>query len=117
MSGNQLRAALVEANRYDEARQLLRDLLPRAEQTLGPDDILTLDLRWNLVLTSMTELSYKSGTNIPYTEGDRKKMIETKKGLEEILRRKRQILGPSHPNVLHCQRTLVNIGTLGTGVF
>ena len=51
------------------------------------------------------------------TEEAKKKMIETKKGLEEILRRKRQILGPSHPNVLHCQRTLVNIGTLGTGVF
>ena len=68
-------------------------------------------------LIRVHELSFKSGTNIPYTEGDQKKMIATKKGLEEILRRKRQILGPSHPNVLHCQRTLVNLGTLGTGVF
>ena len=78
--------SLQKLDRFEEARSLLRKVMPVARRVLGDNDRLTLKMRWNYA-----EALYQSDGA---TLDDIREAITT---LEEIERTARRVLGGAHP--------------------
>ena len=90
---------LLELERFEEAKRLLRKVAPVAQRVLGAEHDLTLSLREDLsraILDGDSSAEEKRGA---------------RRTLEEVAGVMRRVLGPVHPDVLHAQERLeyVNI--------
>ena len=85
---------LLELQRFEEAKKVLRRTVPVARRVLGAEHALTLSLREDL---SRATLEGESS-------GEEKR--EALRMLEELAGVMRRVLGPTHPDTLRVQREL-----------
>ena len=72
--------------RFEEAKALLRKILPVARRVLGESDTLKLTMRWNYARALSEDPAA--------THGDLREAVDT---LEETERTARRVLGGAHP--------------------
>ena len=89
--------ALVNLERFEEAKSLLRKSMPVARRVLGQDDYLTLRMRWNYA-----EALYRADGA---TLAELREAVTT---LEETTRTARRVLGGAHPHIEEVERDLRN---------
>ena len=85
---------LIELERFQEAKRLLRKVAPVAQRVLGNDHELTLSIRENLCLATL------DGESPAEEKRDALKMFEDTLGVM------RRVLGPQHPDTQRGQRNL-----------
>ena len=90
LSAGNLSDLMVESHLWDEAKQLLREQIPLALETFGPDDDETLRMRWRYALVLQIEGKYTEAVAI----------------LEDVARRYRRVFGISHPMTAKSQGVL-----------
>jgi len=90
-------SSLLDLQRSEEARALMRKTIPVAQRVLGESHELTLQMR----RTYACALIKDPGATL----GDFRKAVTT---LEETTRTARRVLGNSHPIVAETERTLQN---------
>ena len=87
ISVNNLAATLFKLKRFEEAKSLLRKIMPVARRVFGESHELKLKMRWNYASSLYKDPSA--------TLGDLREAVET---FEEIERTARRVLGGAHPN-------------------
>lgn len=92
-AANRLAGGLIGLRKYEEAREVFADVLPRCERVLGEDHAQTLTVASNLG-AALNALGAHQ---------------EARDRLEEVLRRSRRALGPDHPSTLRAAGNLVNV--------
>ena len=85
---------LLELQRFEEAKKVLRKVMPVARRTLGAEHALTLSLREDL---SRATLEGGSSAN------EKREALQM---LEDTVAVMRRVLGPAHPDTLHAQDNL-----------
>ena len=99
-----IRAALncatsfISLQRFEEAKSLIRKMMPVALRVLGQENYLTLQMRWNHARTL-------SRTTAARAFDDIREAVTT---LEETERAARRLLGGAHPTVSGIERNLRN---------
>ena len=96
-AANNYAFSLLDLQRFEEARSLLRKMIPVARRTLGESKRLTLLLRWNYAKT----LCLDTGA----TFDDIREAVTT---LEETERTARRVLGGAHPLTVDIEGNLRN---------
>ena len=86
--------ALLTLQRFEEAKKVLRKVVPVAQRVLGTEHDITLSLREDL---SRATLDGGSSAN------EKRQALRT---LEEVAGVMRRVLGPAHPETLHAQEEL-----------
>ena len=86
LAANNYANCLNELKRYQEAKKVLRKLMPVARRTLGEDNYLTLLMRWNYA-----EALYKDPAA---TLDDVREAVTS---LEELAPIARRVMGGAHP--------------------
>ena len=89
-----LSMSLIDAKLFEEARALLRDVIPRSRRTLGNGHDLTLTLR------SCYARAIYCDTN------SSRDVHEAVAILEDVLRTTRRVFGTSHPNFIEYREDL-----------
>ena len=113
-SGYNLSSSLRKVGLQEEARTLVCDqLLPVARRSLGPDHDTTIRLNHSLAATIMrspectrNDLCFESTHDpltCPYTGDD---LLEAETIMQDVVRRRRRVLGPAHPETLHAEKVL-----------
>ena len=92
---NNYTTLLIELERFEEAKSLLRKTMPVARRVLGEDDIITL-----IMSSVYAEACYKDTSA---TAGD---LRETVNMLEDTERIARRVLGGAHPTVVGIESAL-----------
>ena len=87
-----LAGSLQTTGRYEEAKSLLRKVLPEALRTLGPDHDTTLAMRRALVRNIDADPE-SSLVELQQAEAD----------LRDVSRRTRRVFGTSHPESENCE--------------
>ena len=92
-----LGALLVKLNRFEEAKVLLRKVLPAVRRTQGESHVNTLKMRWN----------YADALHLDAdaTLDDLREAVATLEDIEPIARR---VLGGAHPLAASIERDLQN---------
>ena len=85
---------LLELERFEEAKRLLRKVAPVAQRVLGAEHDLTLSLREDL---SRAILDGDSSAE------EKREALQM---LEDTVAGMRRVLGPAHPDTSHAQRKL-----------
>ena len=93
-AANNYALTLLELQRFEEAKGILRRTVPVAQRTLGAEHELTLSLREDLSHATLDG------------ESSAEEKREALRILEEVAGVIRRILGPAHPNTLYTQRNL-----------
>ena len=88
---------LLVLRRFEEAKALLRKILPVARRVLGESDTLKLTMRWNYARALSEDPAA--------THGDLHEAVNT---LEETERTARRVLGGAHPITVGVERNLRN---------
>ena len=94
-SANNYASSLVDLQRFEEAKSLLRKTIPVARRVLGDDNILTLKMRW-----------YYAGalyTDPGATLDDLREAVTT---LEDMARIARRLFGGTHPTTTGIEYSL-----------
>ena len=86
VEANNYACLLTELNRFEEAKSLLRKMIPVARRVLGEGNILTLKMRLTYARTHYKDAGV--------TLGDLREAVNT---LEETERTARRVLGGTHP--------------------
>ena len=97
LAANNYANCLNELKRYQEAKKVLRKLMPVARRTLGEDNYLTLLMRWNYA-----EALYKD----PAATLD--DLREAEATLEDAERIARRVFGGAHPFTVDHEQSLQN---------
>ena len=79
-------ASLITLQRLEEAKALLREMIPVTRRALGEDDRLTLQMRWNYAMA----LYRDNGATLD----DLREAVTT---LEDTARIARRVFGGAHP--------------------
>ena len=87
----------MELKRFEEAKALLRKMVPVARRVLGGNDEITLRMRWNYVVALYKDASA--------TLDDLCEAVET---LEEMERTARRVFGGAHPTTVGIGEVLRN---------
>ena len=90
-------SSFLSLQRFEEAKSLLRKLIPVARRVLGENQGLTLDMRWNYAAALCKDPAA--------TLDDLREAVTT---LEEAERAKRRVLGGDHPVTTKIERDLRN---------
>ena len=85
---------LLDLRRFEEAKKLMRKVMPVARRVLGTEHEITLSLREDL---SRAILDGDSTAN------EKRQALRT---LEDTVAVMRRVLGPAHPDTWHAQRKL-----------
>ena len=85
-AANNYSSSLVDAKRFEEARSLLRQMIPVAQRVLGDSDRLVLKMRWMYAQTTCMD----DGATLD----DLREAVTT---LEDADRIARRVLGSAHP--------------------
>jgi len=99
-----IRAALncatsfISLQRFEEAKSLIRKMMPVAQRVLGQENYLTLQMRWNHARTL-------SRTTAARAFDDIREAVTT---LEETERTMRRVLGGAHPSIARIEEDLRN---------
>ena len=80
--------------RFEEAKRVLRKVIPVAQRVLGTQNELTLSLREDLSRATLDG------------ESSAEEKREALRVLDEVAGVMRRVLGPTHPSTLHAQRQL-----------
>ena len=88
-AANNYSSSLVDAKRFEEARSLLRQMIPVAQRVLGDSDRLTLKMRWMYAQTIYRD----NGTTLD----DLREAMTT---LEDAGRTAQRVLGGAHPTAV-----------------
>ena len=86
---------LKQVNQFEEAKTLLRKMMPVARRVLGEDNALTLRMRWNYALA----LYRDDGATLD----DLHEAVET---LESVARVWTRVFGEAHPETQKAQGAL-----------
>ena len=86
MAANNYASSLIYVERFEEAKTLMREMLPVAQRVLGDSNQLTLQMRW-----VYAQSLYKDDTA---TLDDLREAVAI---LEETTRIARRVLGGAHP--------------------
>ena len=89
--------SLCELKRFEDAKTLLRKLMPVARRVLGESDQLTLKMRFNYARALFEDP--------PATLDDLRESVTTLEDSERIIRR---VLGSAHPQLTVYERFLRN---------
>ena len=84
--------SLKNTGRYEEAKSLLREVLPEALRTFGPDHDTTLVFRRALVRTVLRD-----------PESSLAELRQAEADLRDVSRRTRRVFGTSHPESANCE--------------
>ena len=90
-------SSFLSLQRFEEAKSLLRKLIPVARRVLGENQGLTLDMRWNYAAALCKDPAA--------TLDDLREAVST---LEDAGRTARRVLGGSHPLTKNIEGTLQN---------
>ena len=93
-AANNYALTLLELQRFEEAKGILRRTVPVAQRTLGAEHELTLSLR-----------EYLSHATLD-GESSAEEKHEALRMLEDVAGIMRRVMGPAHPDTLHAQREL-----------
>ena len=85
---------LLDLRRFEEAKILLRKMVPVAQRVLGTEHDITLSLREDLSLATLDG------------ESSAEEKREALRMLEDVAAVMRRVLGPAHPDTLHAQEKL-----------
>ena len=85
----------MELKRFEEAKALLRKMVPVARRVLGGNDEITLRMRWNYVVALYKDASA--------TLGDLREAVTTGEDTARIARR---VLGGAHPITMGIEKAL-----------
>ena len=88
-------ATLIRIERFEEAKRVLRQVIPVAQRTLGTVHMCTVSLREDLARAMLQD-----GNS---TLGEKREALRT---LEDSLRVMRRVLGTQHPETQRVQRSL-----------
>ena len=80
--------------RFEEAKRVLRKVIPVAQRVLGTQNELTLSLREDLSRATLDG------------ESSAKEKRQALRMLEDVAGVMRRVLGPAHPDTLHAQEKL-----------
>ena len=94
MTTNNYGITLIDLRRFEEAKRLLRKVLPVARRVLGAEHVRTLSLREDLARATLGGDS---------SSKEKRKALQT---LEETLGVMRRVLGAAHPETQRVQRQL-----------
>ena len=86
--------SLIELERFEEAKRLLRKVVPVARRVLGTEHELTLSLREDLSRATLDG------------ESSAEEKREALRVLDEVAGVMRRVLGPAHPDTLFAQGEL-----------
>ena len=86
--------ALLQLKRFEEAKRLLRKVIPVARRVLGTEHELTLSLREDLCRAILDGEP---------TANEKREALEMLKDTAGAMRR---VLGPDHPDTLHAEKVL-----------
>ena len=86
--------ALLTLQRFEEAKKVLRKVVPVAQRVLGTEHDITLSLREDLSRATL------------HGESSAEEKREALRMLEDTAAVMRRVLGPAHPDTLHAQRHL-----------
>jgi len=118
-TGSNLIVTMFRLGLYDEGKTLLRDqLVPAARRLLGYDHDTTLDLNKNLA-NAIQEDPKRSRDNRRLNQRDARRrdlfnldtgddLLEAETILLEVVKRRRRVFGPTHPDTLLSERDLSN---------
>ena len=95
LSVNNYADSLVDLQRFEEAKTLLRKTIPVARRIIGENDKLTLKMRWAYAWT----LCDDTGATLD-------DLRESVKTLEETVPTARRVLGGVHPSVVDMEQSL-----------
>ena len=95
LAANNYADSLVKLQHFEEARSLLREMVPVAQRVLGEHDVLTLYMKMH-----HAEALYEDGGA---TLDDLREAVTT---LEETARIARRVLGSAHPNAMKIEQCL-----------
>ena len=95
---NNYASSLVCVKRFEEAKALLREMMPVARRVLGEDDRLTLKMRWNYAKALFKDPGA--------TLDDLRESVTT---LEETFPTFRRVLGGAHPMTVEVERNLGDV--------
>ena len=95
LAANNYADSLVKLQQFEEARSLLREMIPVAQRVLGEHDVLTLYMKMH-----HAEALYEDGGA---TLDDLREAVTT---LEETARIARRVLGSAHPNAMKIEQCL-----------
>ena len=96
MAANNYAHGLVSLQHYEEAKALLRKMMPVARRVLGDSIDLTLKLRWSYAMALYCD---KEGATL-------NNLREAVTTLEETERTARRVLGGAHPLTVEIERNL-----------
>ena len=97
VAANNFVASLVDLRRFEEAKSLLREMIPVAQRVLGESDVTTLRMRWNYAQS----LYEDEGATLD----DLRKAVTTLVVTERTARR---VLGGAHPLTRVIEQNLRN---------
>ena len=86
---------LLELRRFEEAKRLLREVIPVARRVLGNEHNLTLSLCEDLSRATLLDVESSANEN-----------REAVRALEDTLGVMRRVLGPQHPDTQRVQQNL-----------
>ena len=95
VAANNYANGLLVLRRFEEAKALLRKILPVARRVLGESDTLKLTMRWNYARALSEDPAA--------THGDLREAVNT---LEETEQTARRVLGGAHPLTMGIGRDL-----------
>ena len=90
-------SSLIDLQRFEEAKSLLRKKIPVARRVLGGKDRLTLKMRW----TYAQSLYLDAGATLD----DLREAVTT---LEDVEQTARRVLGGANPNTVRIEKSLRN---------
>ena len=100
LEGYNLADSMIKLELYDESTTMVRDeLLPAARRLLGPDHDLTISLNENLAKCIVM-------ANSDYTRDD---LLKADMILQDVVQRRRRVLGPAHPETLKAEDMLFTL--------
>jgi len=86
--------SLINMQRFEEAKRVLRKVIPVAQRVLGTQNELTLSLREDLSRATLDG------------ESSAKEKRQALRMLEDVAGVRRRVLGPAHPETLFTQTEL-----------
>ena len=86
IAANNYATTLIELGRFEEARSLMRKMIPVARRVLGRNDDLTLQMRWNYAKALFVD-----------PDATLANLSEAVTTLEETARTARRVLGGEYP--------------------
>ena len=97
LAANNYASSLVDLKRFEEAKSLLRTVLPVARRVLSESNEITLTMRWNYAKSLYMN-----------TDGTLNDLREAVTTLEEIERIAQRVLGGAHPLTGGIEKSLQN---------